>query len=383
MVSRFDTTAAGRLRLILPTVFEILEVEDTIYGNGKRDRDDSCEWCNGSHPSNHCWQKYPNKKPEYVKKRELKSRPKFSFGAAKDEMSMITMWWEDTKLEEGATLLMDDGRPYILVDTAASNLLFLLTDRTALDDFRVLDIELRTAQVKGILKIMGTGKIGQQSADWSPMLRRSIISLGRLHSWNCSLFMLVNCVSEIHTPHKRVLLGKYVRGRPVFAMDDIFYLARQQPFDNNHLAIQGMPPEDERPTSPIGNLPSDVGSGSVAIQGMPPEGERPASPIGNLPSDVGSGSLAIQGMPPEDERPASPIGNLPSDVGSGSLANQGMPPEVPTVFSREAIRGMPPVVTTAVSRVEINLPPAGYGQKTGSNGTVAIQERAKGTHYQQ
>jgi hypothetical protein len=69
--------------------------------------------------------------------------------------------------------------------------------------------------------------------------------------------MLVNCVPEIHTPHKRVLYGEYVRGRPVFAMDDIFYLARQQTFDNNRLAIQGMPPEDERPASPIGNLPLD------------------------------------------------------------------------------------------------------------------------------
>jgi hypothetical protein len=39
-----------------------------------------------------------------------------------------------------------------------------------------------------------------------------------------------------------------------------------------------------------------------------------------------------------------------------------MLPEVPTAFSREAIRGMPPVVTTAVSRVESNVPPAGDGQ---------------------
>jgi hypothetical protein len=187
MVSRFDTTAAGRLRLILSTVSEISALEN----NTKRKRNDEdgsegdCEWCHGFHSSENCWQKYPHKKPDYLKKREEKiggGKPKFLFGAAKDEMSMITMWWEDTELEEGATLLMDDGRPYILVDTAASNLLFLLTDRTALDDFQVSDIELGTAQVNGSLKIMGTGKIGQQSVDWSPMLRRSFISLGRLYS---------------------------------------------------------------------------------------------------------------------------------------------------------------------------------------------------------
>jgi hypothetical protein len=40
--------------------------------------------------------------------------------------------------------------------------------------------------------------------------------------------MLVNGVSEIHTPHGQVLYGEYVRGMPVFALDDVLALARQQ-----------------------------------------------------------------------------------------------------------------------------------------------------------
>jgi hypothetical protein len=79
-------------------------------------------------------------------------------------------------------------------------------------------------------------------------------------------------------------------------------------------------------------------------------------------------------MSPDDERPVSAIGNQPSAVSSGSTANQGMPPEVPTAFSREAIRGMPPVVTTAVvSRVEFNASTAGYGRTTVNNDSAANQ----------
>jgi hypothetical protein len=90
---------------------------------------------------------------------------------------------------------------------------------------------------------------------------------------------------------------------------------------SKEMAIQGMPPDDERHVSPIGNQPSVVSSGLAANQFMPPEGKRPESPIGNQPLDVRIGSAANQGMPPEDERPASPIGNQPSVVSSGLTAN--------------------------------------------------------------
>jgi hypothetical protein len=83
MVARFDTTAAGRLRLIIPTVFEVSVLQGNGNGNGNRNHknkrkrnsengpgDDNCEWCNGFHPSDNCWQKYPKKKPEYAKEEE-------------------------------------------------------------------------------------------------------------------------------------------------------------------------------------------------------------------------------------------------------------------------------------------------------------------------
>jgi hypothetical protein len=250
LVSRLDTTAAGRLRLFLPTVSKISALEDNTNGNGKRERDDNCKWCNGSHLSDNCWGRYPDKKPEYAKNRELKSRPKFSFDAAKDELSMIMMWAEDAELEE-VTLLMDDGRPFILVDSGASNLLFLLTDRNILEDFQVCDRELGTARVSGILQVRGTGKIGHQSANWCPDLRHLIISCGRLHSWTCHLFMLANTAPEIRTSHGQRLYGQYVQGMPAFALEEILRLARQQPFDNLSIvttrAAARRPDDHERP----------------------------------------------------------------------------------------------------------------------------------------
>jgi hypothetical protein len=207
MVSRFDTTAAGRLRLILSTVSEIEDNSNRKSNNRKRSHDNSsgseCEWCHGFHLSDKCWQKYPHKKPELPKKKDDRNKgggePKFTFGAAKDKLTMIMMWSTETDLGGEIQLLMDDGRPFILVDSGASNVLFLLTDRNILEDFQVCERELGTARVTGILKVKGTGKIGHQSVDWCPDLRRSIISCGRLQSWTCDFIMRANAVLEICT----------------------------------------------------------------------------------------------------------------------------------------------------------------------------------------
>jgi hypothetical protein len=66
----------------------------------------------------------------------LLKQPKINY-----KLSMIMMWAEYAK-QKKITLVMDDGRPFILIDSGASNLIFLITERNILEDFQPCDREL-------------------------------------------------------------------------------------------------------------------------------------------------------------------------------------------------------------------------------------------------
>jgi hypothetical protein len=130
-----------------------------------------------------------------------------------------------------------DGKPGILVDTGASNKMLLLTDRTPIEHYEVSDKVIGTAHHLGQLQVRGTGWIGKQPVDHCPELRRSIVSHGRIRAWGCGLMLPIEGGPELHKDGRRLLRGIYVRDMPVFSLEEILDVARDQPEGTTVMAL--------------------------------------------------------------------------------------------------------------------------------------------------
>jgi hypothetical protein len=88
-------------------------------------------------------------------KKKNKAHPHFTFGDPKPDTSMLTSC-DDAEGDE-VSFLMRDGQPGILLDTGASNQMFLLTDRTPMERYVDSDRVIGTAHSQGKLRVQGTG----------------------------------------------------------------------------------------------------------------------------------------------------------------------------------------------------------------------------------
>jgi hypothetical protein len=189
-VLRFDLTTAGMKRLIKTPVLNAIEEGDRERDKRKRDLHPLCAECDKRHEGTDCWEKHPSLKPEWFRKKEVenlkkknKPHPHFTFGDPKPDTSMLTSC-DDAERDE-VSFLMRDGQPGILLDTGASNQMFLLTDRAPMERYVNSDRIIGTAHSQGKLRVQGTGWIGRQEVDHCPDLRRPIISYGRIRAWGC------------------------------------------------------------------------------------------------------------------------------------------------------------------------------------------------------
>jgi hypothetical protein len=250
LVSRFDDTALGQERLAEKGGADNLMV---IEGNPPL----KCEFCHKpGHPKDSCWTADPSKTPQWFREEKPPPRPgkkpTFEFPKADDDMS--TLWdmsaaykaWDDQNLFddfsplERVTYLMD----FIVVDTGASNLLLLLRDPEEISELQVVDKHVGTAHPEGRLAIRGIEKAGEQTVYHCPDIRRPVIALERLHSWRLNLILLYDERPQIRSGETVVLRGFYHRGMPVFHLEHILQLARNQERDAV-MRIQQIPPPDD------------------------------------------------------------------------------------------------------------------------------------------
>jgi hypothetical protein len=205
-----------------------------------------CDFCHKpGHTKDSCWTTDPSKAPQWFREGKPPPRPgkkpKFEFSKADDDMS--TLWdmsaaykaWDDQNsfddfsTLERVTYFMD----LIVVDTGASNLLFLLRTPEEISELQVVDKHVGTAHPEGRLAIRGIGKVGEQTVYYCPNIRKPVIALGRLHAWKLNLILLYDEQPQIRSGETVVLRGFYHRGMPVFHRDHILQLARNQERDAN------------------------------------------------------------------------------------------------------------------------------------------------------
>ena len=116
----------------------------------------------------------------------------------------------------------ENDNEWIFLDSCASRMLFLLRDRSFIDKYRKCRRELGTAHSNGRIKICGEGYIGSESVDHCPDLRRSILSLGRVHSWGITVKLAPNAPPEfIDRSNDVVLTGVYKLNMPCFKLCDL------------------------------------------------------------------------------------------------------------------------------------------------------------------
>jgi hypothetical protein len=236
VVIRFDMTTAGMRRIVKNPVVSALE--DSGKPRDKRKRGDQhplCTECDRRHGGDTCWKTHPELKPDWVKKRDAdnqrkknKGPPQFTFGESNPDTTSMLTSYENTG-EDEVSFLMEDGTEGILVDTGASNRLLLLTDRTPIEHYQLSDKVIGTAHHLGQLQVRGTGYIGEQPVDHCPELRKSIVSHGRIRAWGCGLMLPIEGGPELHKDGRRLLRGTYVRDMPVFSLEEILDVARNQP----------------------------------------------------------------------------------------------------------------------------------------------------------
>jgi hypothetical protein len=233
-VLRFDLTTAGMKRLIKTPVLNAIEEGDRGRDKRKRDLHPLCAECDKRHGGTDCWEKHPSLKPEWFRKKEVetlkkknKPHPHFTVGDPKPDTSMVTSC-EDEEGDE-VSFLMWDGQPGILLDTGASNQMFLLTDRAPMERYVNSDRIIGTAHSQGKLRVQGTGWIGRQEVDHCPDLRRPIISYGRIRAWGCRVALPTEGGPELYKGSNCLLQGIYVRNMPVFSLEEILQVARAQP----------------------------------------------------------------------------------------------------------------------------------------------------------
>jgi hypothetical protein len=236
IVIRFDMTTAGMRRLIKNPVLNSLEDTEKTRDKRKRNQHPLCAKCDKRHGGTDCWTTHPELKPDWFKKKEgdinkkkNKTHPHFklTFGDPKPDTSMLTSF-DDAEGDE-VSFLMRDGQPGILLDTGASNQMFLLTDRTPIERYVDSDRIIGTAHSQGQLRVRGTGWIGRQEVDHCPELRRPIISHGRIRAWGCRVSLPIEGGPELHKDGDCLLQGIYVRDMPVFLLEEILEVARAQP----------------------------------------------------------------------------------------------------------------------------------------------------------
>lgn len=236
-LSQFDDTALGSARLV-PEKPKALHL-DSVAFIGKKKKDIKCTHCGKLyHTPEKCWQLHPelipNRIKEQRKKRVDKKRKAEDSGDENHNKRGRKKWPPLIESEDSAALIDDldtilevsigeeDDRKWIFLDSCASRLLFLLRSRNNMRDYRKCRRFLGTAHSKGSLCVRGEGKIGNEVVDHCPDLRRSILSLGRVHSWGLTAELPPDSAPVLMDSKKKVMLrGEYRLSMPCFSISDI------------------------------------------------------------------------------------------------------------------------------------------------------------------
>ena len=243
-INRFDVTHLGQLRLKGGGVKR--QRFDAVMALGDSDdKSTSTKKCSHCKKEGHlvekCWVKNPDLRPKR-KKGASDGTKKGGHSEKKNDPNKkkAKFEWRKDKLTDSVSMLdevfwmqsdVNDDK-HIYLDSCASRKLFLLPNRNMLESVTEVSEALGTASKDGSLPVRGIGRVGSEEAKWCPDLRKSIISLGRLHSWNLSADLPKSEMPIIYDDSsgmkETVLSGEYKNGMPCFKLAAVLNLARMQ-----------------------------------------------------------------------------------------------------------------------------------------------------------
>ena len=256
-LSRFDDTSLGSARL-LPEKPKASRL-DSVAAVEKM----KCSHCKkNGHSPDKCWQLHPELTPKWMQEKKKKGggkkRKKESSDKEKSEdksKKSRKEWPPLVEEEDSASMLGDDltdtieelllvedesfdEAHWIFLDTCASRTLFIVKYRQGLSNFRKCRRNIGTASKDGLLPIRGEGMIGRERVDHCPNLRRSILSLGRIHSWGMTIKLppdgnpvLVNSDGDV------IIEGIYHMSMPCFHFDEIMTVILALPEQSSELSM--------------------------------------------------------------------------------------------------------------------------------------------------
>jgi len=196
-----------------------------------------CKGCNKTgHCEKNCWTLHPKQRPKWYRQREEKNTESETENPDESNKKRRKTWpklHQDDDSDDASMLLdfiaipmnlfldYDDGQ-FIFLDSGASRLLFLLKSKELLTDFRISRRAIGTANNTGVIQVTGVGKIADEEAELCLELRRSILSLGRVHAWGLTVKLPPDGQPVLLDTNDYVIMqGHYVLAMPCFTMDDI------------------------------------------------------------------------------------------------------------------------------------------------------------------
>jgi len=235
-IKNFDDTELGKQRL-LPDKPKAGKM-DTIAA--VYDKTILCTHCKKKgHDKKNCWTLYPDKKPaKNVKKRadkKKKKKKRKSDSEDEEKGDEPRKKWPKVKQDDEDSLAMisdmdllfnietiDNGSDLVWLDSCATRTLFIVFSKSILTDVRKCRRVIGTAHNKGELIVTGEGTIGSEVVEYCPDLRRSILSLGRIHKWGLTAVLPPNGEPVLLNEENEVVLqGKYQLSMPCFILSDL------------------------------------------------------------------------------------------------------------------------------------------------------------------
>ena len=234
-LSQFDDTALGSARLV-PDKPKSSRL-DTIAAIDRKKK--SCDHCGKpNHTPEKCWQLHPELIPKKIKEMRKKKGAKKRKEADSKEPDKSgkkarKSWPALAEEEDSASLIdcldellhvgeEDADSDWIFLDSCASRLLFLLRSRDLIKNYRKCRRLLGTAHAKGSLWIRGEGHVAGEAVDHCPELRRSILSLGRVHSWGLTAKLPPDSAPLlVDGADVAILRGEYRLSMPCFCLSEV------------------------------------------------------------------------------------------------------------------------------------------------------------------
>jgi hypothetical protein len=191
--------------------------------------------------------------------------------AVKFHMPSVKVLLSGDELEQTALTMHGYGldlKDWIMLDTGASDLLFILSTKDRFDAYVVRESFVGTASTGGPpLIIRGVGTIrAHENIMFCPDIHAAIISLGRVITMGLILITYQSAPELRDTGTFRPLVvGKYIRGRPWFPLEQILKFTPGTGTGYRLLLLQP-PPPDIQGAGLLPPLPEDIKESEDADQ---------------------------------------------------------------------------------------------------------------------